>query len=78
MLPRIDGDINVLYERVDEMENDLEDNPPYHHNRQVLDRLYDDGGFLTYNGYRFRTVTSINFETRYDGFDSFQTVWLPK
>lgn len=71
MLPRIDGDINVLYERVDEMENDLEDNPPYHHNRQVLDRLYDDGGFLTYNGYRFRTVTSINFETRYDGFDSY-------
>ncbi|MBQ7541439.1 MAG: XkdX family protein [Clostridia bacterium] len=77
MLPRIDvdkysHDIDVLYERVDETINDLEDNPPYHSNRYVLDALSEDNGTLMYNGSRIRTISSIDLDGQYNGFDSYR------
>ena len=77
MLPRIDvdkysNDISVLYERVDEMANDLEDNPPYHSNRYVLDALSEDNGALVYNGTHIRTISSIDLNGQYNGFDSYR------
>ena len=77
MLPKIDVDkysglLDELYERVDETINYLEDNPPYHSNRYVLDALSEDNGTLMYNGSRIRTISSIDLDGQYNGFDSYR------
>ena len=76
LLPKVTSvdysdDISELYERTDEITNDLEDNPPHHSNRQVLDRLTDNSGSLTYNGNRIRTVSSISFASRNNEYDTY-------
>ena len=76
LLPKVtsedySGDISELYERTDEIRNELDDNSPYHHNRYLLDNLYDEGGALAYNGQRMRTLQSIRFNCRYDGYDEY-------
>ena len=60
--------LNGLSERCDELEDRMHE----HYNKYLLDNLREESGTLVYNGHRMRDISSITFDCRYEGYDSYR------